>query len=84
MQALDCRKIQTGELFILYIRVKTDPRDGPASGPRGFLSQFCGLRTALGPAASSSTLVPPRARLVPKSKVLSDITYLICCPQLKM
>ena len=48
MQALDCRKIQTGELFILYIRVKTDPRRGPASGPRGFLSQFCGLRTALG------------------------------------
>ena len=66
MQALDYRKIQTGELFILYIRVKTDQRDGPASSPRGFLNKDSsgGWRPARPPR------LPPRAWPVPKSKVL--------------
>lgn len=80
MQALDCRKIQTGELFILYIRVKTDPRDGPASGPHGFLNQDSsgGWRPA------RPHWLPPRAQPVPKSKVLLDSVCLICFPQLKI
>ena len=71
MQALHCRKIQTGELCILYIRVKTDPRDGPVSGPHGFLNQD----SSGGWMPAHLHWLPPRAQPVPNSKVL---LYSVC------
>lgn len=70
MQALDYRKIQTGELFILYIRVKTDQRwssEQPSWLPQP--GQLWGWQLA------RPHRLPPRVWPVPKSKscVLPDL-----------